>query len=288
MKPDYILSRHPFEGCVAPFETAGIVLFGAGFDGTSSYRPGSRFAPTAIRAETLYSQENYSPYFQKDLTDLPLHDLGDIDIPFGDKELTLRRIRETAVTLLTAGKKPLAIGGEHLISLPLIEATLEKYPDLRIVQLDAHLDLMDELFGERISHGTVMRRAHDLLGDGRIYQTAIRSGSREEYEFASEHTRLFQFNVNGFCKTAEELAGFPVYVTIDLDAFDPALLPGTGTPEAGGIFFPEFIRFLEALLPLNIIGGDMVELSPQIDPTHNSTIVAAKALREILMVMASC
>ena len=280
MKPDYILSRQPFEGCTASFGDAEIVLFGAGYDGTSSYRPGSRFAPTAIRAETLYSQENYSPYFQKDLTDLPLHD-------FGDKELTLRRIRETAGVLLKAGKKPFAIGGEHLISLPFIEAALEKYPDLRVVQFDAHLDLMDELFGERISHGTVMRRVHDLLGDGRIFQAAVRSGSREEYQFAASHTRLFQFNVDGFAEIAAELSGFPVYLTIDLDAFDPALLPGTGTPEAGGIFFPEFIRFLKALLPLNIIGGDMVELSPQIDPTHTSTIVAAKALREILIVMAN-
>lgn len=286
MKLENIIQRHPFEGCLASLQEAEIVLVGAAYDGTSSYRPGSRFAPLAIRSEALYSQENYSPYFERDLSERAIHDAGDIDLPIGDKQRALELINNSADQIFKLGKKLCVVGGEHLITLPVVQAALEFYPDLRILQVDAHLDLMDELFGDRFSHGTVMRRIMDLkAGKGWVYQAGIRSGSREEYEFAGEYTRLFQFGLNEFIKAVPELSDYPIYLSLDLDVFDPSLIPGTGTPEAGGIMFPEYIDLLKALQGLHIIGCDMVELSPKIDPTGNSTVHAAKILRELLMIL---
>lgn len=285
MMPDEMMERQPYEGCFSDFASAEIVLVGAGYDGTSSYRPGSRFAPVAIRAETLYAQEDYSPYFHRDIKDKAIHDAGDLELPFGDKDTVLKRIRQAARAVFRAGKKPCFIGGEHLITYPVIEAAVERYPDLHIVQIDAHLDLMDELFGSKLSHGTVMRRCYDLLGKGRIYQAAIRSGSREEFAFAAEHTRVFPFHVRELIPALANLSGVPVYLTLDLDAFDPSLIKGTGTPEAGGIFFADFIELLKALTRLNLVGCDVVELAPQIDSTNVSAIVAAKILRELLIVL---
>ncbi len=282
-----LIARQPFEGCTASYEAARIVLVGAGYDGTSSYRPGSRFAPLAIRSEALYSQENYSPYFQRDLSEFPIHDLGDLDLPFGEKGQALQDIEETARRLFDDQKVPVFIGGEHLITLPVVQAALHRYPDLVVVQLDAHLDLMDELFGERISHGTVMRRILDLLKDGqRLFQVGIRSGSKEEFEFAHATTQLFPFSTHEFLKHLYLLKDKPVYLSVDLDVFDPSLIPGTGTPEAGGIFFPEFMNCLKALMQFNLVALDMVELAPKIDPTGNSTIHAAKILRELLIAAA--
>ncbi len=281
------LPRTPYEGCRATFDEADTVIIGAGYDGTSSYRSGSRFAPVAIRTETFYSQEDYSPYFRRDLTEKLIHDAGDIDLPIGNKQAALDMIYDAAKTLFQHNKKPCTIGGEHLITFPAFKAALEKYPDLRLVQIDAHLDMIDKLFGEKLSHGTVMRRCFDLMGQekNRIYQVGIRSGSKEEFEFAETHTRLFPFQTNGFINAIDELRNYPIYLTVDLDVLDPSLLPGTGTPEAGGIFFPELINFFKALDGLNIIGADLVELSPRIDPTNNSTVTASKVLREMLMIL---
>jgi len=281
-----LIQRPPFEGCIASYEEADIVLFGAGYDGTSSYRPGSRFAPLAIRSEALYSQENYSPYFENDLTEKAIHDAGDIDMPFGDKKKALNLIYRTAQSLFKDKKKPCVIGGEHLISLPVVQAAIEFYPDLRLIHIDAHLDLMDELFGDHLSHGTVMRRILELKSDSKwIYQGGIRSGSKEEYDFAERHTRLFQFTLNEIMEVIPGLSDHPVYLSLDLDVFDPSMIPATGTPEAGGIMFPEYIDFLKDLRGVKVIGCDMVELSPKIDPTGNSTIHAAKILRELLMIL---
>jgi len=284
--PEFIVKNGYYEGCTSNFEDSRIVLVGAGFDGTSSYRSGSRFAPIALRSETILAQENYSPYFERDLADRKIHDMGDVEIAFGNNQETLRRIESASRFIVDSGKIPFFVGGEHLITLPAIKPVLQKYPDLHIVQLDAHLDLIDELFGERISHGTVMHRIYDLLGEpGRIYQIGIRSGSPEEYVFARANTRLFPFQTTGFTEHLHELGGKPVYLTIDLDVFDPSLIPGTGTPEAGGIFFQEFIQFLKEIENLQIVGADMVELAPQIDSTNASTIVASKILRELLVMI---
>jgi agmatinase len=286
MLNNLIIKNGHYEGCISTYEDAEVVLFGAGFDGTSTYRPGSRFAPMALRSETLLAQEDYSPYFDLDLKDKKIHDLGDIEIVFGDTNETLARIEKISTSIVDNGKKPVCIGGEHLVTLPVVKPLLSKYPELHIIQLDAHLDLMDELFGDRYSHGTVMRRIFDLMKQPfRIYQVGVRSGHRDEYAFAKSNTNLYPFNSDEFLKNLDAFSDKPVYLTIDLDVFDPSLIPGTGTPEAGGIFFQEFISILKRIKNINIVGADMVELSPQIDPTNTSTIVASKILRELLLIV---
>lgn len=279
-----LIKHGNFDGCDAGFHEAETVLIGAGYDGTSSYRPGSRFAPVAIRAETLYSQETYSPYFESDLSDCRVHDCGDLELPPGNKAETLRKISEAADFLLQMRKRPCFIGGEHLISLPVIEATLKHYPDLVIVQLDAHLDMIDELFGDKLSHGTVMRRSLEILGENkRIWQLAVRSGGKEEFDFARKHNNVYPFTLSSFLAEQQTFDGKPVYVTLDLDVFDPSLVPGTGTPEAGGIFFAEYMQFLQRLTRWNVVAMDVVELAPKLDSSGTSTIVASKVLREMLI-----
>ena len=286
MLNNLIIKNGHYEGCISTYEDAEVILFGAGFDGTSTYRPGSRFAPMALRSETLLAQEDYSPYFDLDLKDKKIHDLGDVEVVFGDTSETLARIEKISTYIVNDGKKPVCIGGEHLVTLPVVKPLLNNYPDLQIIQLDAHLDLMDELFGDRYSHGTVMRRIFDLMKQPfRIYQVGVRSGHQDEYTFAKSNTKLFPFNSDTFLKNLDALSDKPVYLTIDLDVFDPSLIPGTGTPEAGGIFFQEFISILKRIKNINIVGADMVELSPQIDPTNTSTIVASKILRELLLIV---
>ena len=286
MLNNLIIKNGHYEGCISTYEDAEVILFGAGFDGTSTYRPGSRFAPMALRSETLLAQEDYSPYFDLDLKDKKIHDLGDVEVVFGDTSETLARIEKISTYIVNDGKKPVCIGGEHLVTLPVVKPLLNNYPDLQIIQLDAHLDLMDELFGDRYSHGTVMRRIFDLMKQPfRIYQVGVRSGHRDEYAFAKSNTNLYPFNSDEFLKNLDAFSDKPVYLTIDLDVFDPSLIPGTGTPEAGGIFFQEFISILKRIKNINIVGADMVELSPQIDPTNTSTIVASKILRELLLIV---
>lgn len=286
MLNNLIIKNGHYEGCISTYEDAEVILFGAGFDGTSTYRPGSRFAPMALRSETLLAQEDYSPYFDLDLKDKKIHDLGDVEVVFGDTSETLARIEKISTYIVNDGKKPVCIGGEHLVTLPVVKPLLNNYPDLQIIQLDAHLDLMDELFGDRYSHGTVMRRIFDLMKQPfRIYQVGVRSGHQDEYTFAKSNTKLFPFNSDTFLKNLDAFSDKPVYLTIDLDVFDPSLIPGTGTPEAGGIFFQEFISILKRIKNINIVGADMVELSPQIDPTNTSTIVASKILRELLLIV---
>jgi agmatinase len=286
MISEIIKRTKSYEGCQATFDEAKIVLFGAGFDGTSSYRPGSRFAPMSIRSETYFAQEDYSPYFDQDLTEKAVHDLGDLELVFGNTEECLQRIEKVSRFIVENNKIPVCIGGEHLITLPAIRPVIEKYPDLQVVQLDAHLDLMDVLFADKFSHGTVMRRIYELLaGPKRIYQVGIRSGNKLEYDFARSHTRLFPFGTAEFLQIADELSGKPVYLTVDLDVFDPSLIRGTGTPEAGGIFFQDYIEVLRKIKSCNLVGADMVELAPQIDTTNVSTIVASKILRELLIIL---
>lgn len=283
---DIIHKNGTYEGCKSTFEDAEIVLFGAGFDGTSSYRPGSRFAPTALRNDTLLAQEDYSPYFDMDLKDKHIHDLGDVKVIFGNPMETIHRVERVVQYIVKSEKKPVCIGGEHLVTLPVVSNLLKKFPDLHIIQLDAHLDLMDELFGSKYSHGTIMRRIFDLIKQpNRIYQVGIRSGNQNEYKFAKSRTKLFPFSSENFLKSISSLRGKPIYLTVDLDVFDPSLIPGTGTPEAGGIFFQEYVLILQELRDLNIVGADMVELSPNIDPTNTSTIVASQILRELLIII---
>ncbi len=274
-----------FLGCGAAYEEARIVLFGAPFDSTTSYRPGTRFASRTMRAES-YGLETYSPYQDLDLEDALVFDGGDLELCFGDTGRALADIRGFAAGVLADHKLPFLIGGEHLVTLPAIEAAAEKYPDLGVIHFDAHTDLRDDYLGARLSHATVIRRVWDVVGDGRIFQFGIRSGERAEFRWAKEHTCLRKFDFEGLSSAIAALKGRPVYFTIDLDVLDPSCFPGTGTPEAGGVTFRELLAAALAVIGgCWIVGCDLVELSPPLDASGASTATALKILREMLLAL---
>lgn len=231
-----------FIGCDSSYEESKIVLFGAPFDSTTSFRPGARFGSSAMRHES-FGLETYSPYQNLDLTDFHTFDSGDLELCFGNTEKVLEDIEGRAEEILSDGKLPVLLGGEHLVTLGAVRAVWKHFPDLHVIQFDAHADLRDDYLGERFSHAAVMRRCHDLLGDGRIHQFCIRSGERTEFQFSEEHTDMHPFDFQGLAELTEKLAAEdkPVYLTIDLDCLDPSVFPGTGTPEAGGVSFVQLL-----------------------------------------------
>ena len=275
-----------FIACDAPYEEAEIVLFGAPFDSTTSFRPGARFGSAAIRHDS-FGIETYSPYQDKDLEDISVFDSGDMELCFGSAESALADIQSRAEEILKDGKFPFLIGGEHLVTLGSVRAVLEKNPDLHIVHFDAHADLRDDYLGAKLSHACVIRRCHDLVGDGRIHQFCIRSGERTEFRFAKEHTDFHPLSFEGLDETVAMLkaTGVPVYFTVDLDCLDPACFPGTGTPEAGGVTFLQLLSAIGKVCECNVVGADINELAPMLDPSGVSTAMACKILREFLLAL---
>lgn len=273
-----------FVGCEADPNDADIVIFGAPFDSTTSFRPGARFGPSAIRSES-FGIEDYSPYLDMDLSAARVADIGDLELPFGSSERALAMIEETAGEILDGGMTPFMIGGEHLVTLGALRALTKRRDDVCVVHFDAHADLRDEYLGERLSHASVIRRAHDILGDGRIFQFCIRSGARDEFAFASSHTKMRRFDFAGLSDTIDEIIKrkLCVYFTIDLDCLDPSVFPGTGTPEAGGVTFEELRAATATVCRAPIAAADVVELAPHIDHTGASTAVACKVIRELLL-----
>ncbi len=274
-----------FLGCGAEYDEAAVVIFGAPFDSTTSYRAGARFGSRTMRAES-YGLETYSPYQNLDVTDFKIFDGGDLELCFGDANLALADIENFARQILSDGKIPLMLGGEHLVTLGAFRAAAEKFPEIAVIHFDAHTDLRDDYLGAKLSHAAVIRRVHDIVGDGRIFQFGIRSGDRPEFEFAAKHTRLQKFNFDGLAEVLAEVAGLPIYLTIDLDVLDPSVFPGTGTPEAGGVTFLELLdAALKVIHGSNVVALDLVELSPPYDPSGFSTATALKLLREILLAL---
>lgn len=271
-----------FIGCDSEYGEARVVLFGAPFDSTTSYRPGTRFASKAIRSES-FGLETYSPYQDKDLTDCRVFDAGDLELCFGNPEKALAQIGELTAKILEDGKIPMMIGGEHLVTLGAFRPVLERYPDVHVIHFDAHTDLREEYLGETLSHASVIRRIWDLTGDGRIFQFGIRSGDRGEFEWSRGHVSMRKFNFEGLEQTVEYLRDKPVYFTLDLDVLDPSVFPGTGTPEAGGVSFLELLDAVLKVGGLNLVGLDVNELSPVYDQSGASTAVACKIIREILL-----
>jgi agmatinase len=221
------------------------------------------------------------------LKDYKTSDIGDLDIPMGDVKRALDIIEETADHIINDGKKVMMVGGEHLVTYPVVKAYHKKYQDLKIIHLDAHTDLRDEFMGMHLSHATVIKRCYDILGDNRIYQFGIRSGDKHEFDFAKNgHTYMEKFSIDTLEKVIDEIKDSPVYITIDLDVLDPSVMPGTGTPEPGGISFKELLHASKLFEKLNhIVGADIVELAPKIDPTDISTAAAAKLLREMTLLL---
>ena len=275
-----------FIGCDAEYSEARIVLFGAPFDSTTSFRPGTRFAPHTIRSES-FGLETYSPLLDRDLEDISVFDSGDLELCIGSSEKALSQISERTATILADNKIPLMIGGEHLVTLGAFREVIKKYPDVHIIHFDAHTDLRDEYLDVKLSHACVIRRCHDLTGDGRIHQFGIRSGERSEFRWATEgHTDLHKFNFDGLAETVKQISRKPVYFTIDLDVLDPSVFPGTGTPEAGGVTFLQLFEAMQIVCGnCNIVATDVNELCPTYDQSGVSTAVACKVVRELMLLI---
>lgn len=272
-----------FMGCESSFEEADTVLFGAPFDSTTSYRPGTRFGCSTIRHES-FGIESYSPYQDKDLFDGKVMDSGDIELPFGCTEEALNQIEERAADILAAGKRPFMLGGEHLVTLGAFRAAAKKYPDICIIHFDAHADLREDYLGNKLSHACVLRRCWEIIGDGRIFQFGIRSGDREEFSWGKDHVNTCRFNFDTLKETVEKLGDKPVYFTVDLDVLDPSVFPGTGTPEPGGVSFEELRKSAQLVCEkANVVACDVNELSPHYDHSGISTAAACKTVREMLL-----
>lgn len=259
------------------------VLFGIPMDSTVSFRPGTRLAPYRIR-EVSEGIEEFSVYQRKGLAGLEFYDAGDLIIPFGNVRATLNRAEAAANYFLQQGKKLFVMGGEHLVTLPLVKAYHKIFPDLTVIQLDAHADLREDYLGEQLSHAAVMRQVAELLGEKRIFQLGIRSATREELEYAEQKTNLYLDRfISVIERVKENINDRPVYISLDIDVLDPAYAPGTGTPEAGGITSRELLAGLLQFRDLNVVGFDLVEISPPYDPNDNTAILGAKIMREALL-----
>ncbi|HKI59600.1 MAG TPA: agmatinase [Mariprofundaceae bacterium] len=266
-------------------ESHNIRIIGAPFDGTVSFRPGARFGPAAIR-EASDGIETYSPLQDCELESVSYADAGDLELPMGSVVSSLAIIREAVGDALADDAIPFLLGGEHLVSLPAIEAIYEKYPDMVVVQLDAHADQREDYLGVKLSHACVMRRVSEFIGAEHIRQLGIRSGTKDEYKLMRDYDTLTTFREDDLADLRAWIGDRPLYLTVDLDVFDPASLPGTGTPEPGGIDWWTFQRFLAVIKGCDIVGLDAVELAPQLDHSGCSSVLAAKCVREMLLTLA--
>lgn len=286
MKFEEAYSGNVFIGSHPDFKESEAVLYGMPMDWTVSFRPGSRFGPARIREVSL-GLEEYSPYVDRHLEEVKFFDAGDIPLPFGNPQRSIEKIEEYIDSLLAEEKFPIGMGGEHLVTWPIIKAFHKKYQDLVLIHIDAHADLREEYEGEPLSHSTPVRKICDLIGAENVYSFGIRSGMREEFQFAKESgMHMYKFDVAAPLKEVlPKLAGRNVYVTIDIDVLDPAHAPGTGTAEAGGITSKELLESITMITNsgLHIVGADLVEVAPAYDPSEQTQIAAAKFIREILL-----
>lgn len=275
-------------GSTATIDEADWVLVGLPYDGTCSFRPGTRFGPAAIR-DASWGIETYSPLWHKELgEDIRYYDYGDLELPFGNRERALEAMRLACVEVLNHGKKWFGIGGEHLVTYPAFSEYVKHYPDLAILHIDAHADLRQDYLGEALSHATVLRRCVELVDPNHFVQIGIRSGTREEWDFMRRYQTVFmEPTAEALTLARRKLEGRPIFITFDLDGLDPSILPGTGTPEPGGLTFREVQTWLTHFEGLHFVGADVVELSPHYDHSGVSNVVAAKAIREVMMLLAS-
>ncbi|MFK2825651.1 agmatinase [Bacillus sp. B190/17] len=286
MRFDEAYSGNIFIGAQQEYEKSQVVLYGMPMDWTVSYRPGSRFGPGRIR-EVSIGLEEYSPYLDRELEEINYFDAGDIPLPFGNAGKSLELIEDYIDGLLADGKFPLGMGGEHLVSWPVMKAVAKKYPDLAIIHMDAHTDLRTEYEGEPLSHSTPIRKIAELIGPENVHSFGIRSGMKEEFQWAKENgMHISKFEVlQPLKEILPTLAGRPVYVTIDIDVLDPAHAPGTGTVDAGGITSKELLASIHEIAKseVNVVGGDLVEVAPIYDTSEQTANTASKLIREMIL-----
>ncbi len=277
-----------FADANSDYKKARYVICGVPFDGTSSFRKGSSLAPQEMR-EASYNFETYSSFFDFDLVDVDIHDAGDLDVA-KDIDSTLEMISAHAGNYVKDGKIPIMLGGEHSLSYPFVKACRNKYPDIGFVVLDAHMDLREEFHGERNSHACISR--HILENVTRKYVSiGIRSGTREEYDYVRENgIKMFSAEnvaTEGIEKIVSDIRDYikgPIYLSIDMDAIDPAYAPALGTPEPYGIT-PRDVRAVISCLAPDIVGFDLVEIAPAYD-SGNTALLGAKLVRDFIMASA--
>ncbi|MBS2970899.1 agmatinase [Metabacillus sp. KIGAM252] len=286
MKFDEAYSGNVFIKSHPSYEESEAVIYGMPMDWTVSYRPGSRFGPSRIR-EVSIGLEEYSAYLDRELEEVKYFDAGDIPLPFGNPQRSIDMIEEYIDGLMAADKFPLGMGGEHLVSWPVMKAVAKKYPDLAIIHMDAHTDLREEYEGEPLSHSTPIRKIAEHIGPENVYSFGIRSGMKEEFQWAKEagmHISKFEV-LEPLKEILPQLAGRPVYVTIDIDVLDPAHAPGTGTVDAGGITSKELLASIHEIArsEVKVVGADLVEVAPIYDPSEQTANTASKLIREMIL-----
>lgn len=280
---EFLENSFGFLGSKRKYEEANTVIIGIPMDFTVSFRPGTRMGPQQIRTVS-YGLEEYSFLSNKDLKDFAFYDGGDLVLPFGNVARSLEIIEVTAKRIILDNKFAIYLGGEHLVSWPLIKAYGEKYSDLAVLHFDAHADLRESYFGENNSHATVLRKVCEKIGPRNVFQFGIRSGDRAEFEYAQQNTNMYINEIlDPLRKVVKFLGNRPTYITLDIDVVDPAFAPGTGTPEPGGCSSQEIINAILAMNTLNIVGMDIVEVSPFTDHSERTAILAAKLVREAIL-----
>lgn len=279
-------SGNVFIGASTDLEAAQAIIYGMPMDWTVSFRPGSRFGPARIREASLVHEE-YSHYLERELSEITFYDAGDIPLAFGNPERSLQQIADFVRKVLDLRKMPIGLGGEHLVTWPVVREVFKDYPDLAVIHIDAHADLRTDYEGEPLSHATPLRKIAELIGGPNLYQFGIRSMTKEEVLFAKEaniHFHPFDV-VEPLKRCLPKLKGRPVYVTIDIDAVDPAHAPGTGTPEPGGITSKEMLEAIHLIARsgVKVVGADLVEVAPAYDHSEQTPVLAAKLIREMLL-----
>ncbi len=279
-----------FMGAQRNSKDCKVGLYGVPYDGTTSFKPGARFGPNSIR-EVSNGLETYCPQLNSDLEDLKYVDFGSIQINHGSPEPVLRSVKKSTQNIFELGLNPLMLGGEHSITIGAVSAAAELYPDLVLLQLDAHADLRDEWLGSKNNHACTIRRCLEVLPSKEVLQVGIRSGTRKEFFELNDKKRLIPHEVGRGAshleKALERFYGQPIYITIDLDWFDPSVLPGTGTPEPGGFYWRDFAAIIDVIKKHNIVAGDVVELAPQIDISGISSVLAAKVVRSLIIILSN-
>src|SRR5712692_7435479 len=274
-----------FIGCNLAFADARVVVYGIPFEGRVNLRKGADAGPLDLRLASD-SIETYSPILDRDLEDLALADIGDCVLPDGAAPREqLDAARDEIAGWWHPGLLPFMLGGDHTATVPVIEVLAPHFPDLVVLQLDAHPDLREQFLGERYNYASAMARVMDTVPPERVYQVGMRTGAREEYRRKAPH--VFPAHavhpVEAVRSLVPELARHPLYVTIDIDVLDPSEAPGTGAPEPCGITASELVEIVRLLEPCTVVGTDLMEVAHAFDPSGRTGITAAWSLREAML-----
>ncbi|WP_419738106.1 agmatinase [Ruegeria sp.] len=274
-----------------------VALLGIPMDIGTSWRSGTRFGPKQIRSESAMIRPYNMATSAAPFDTLQIADIGDLAINTFSLSESLKIIKDSYDGILAQNVIPVAMGGDHSITLPILRAIAAKHGPVALVHVDAHADVNDEMFGERETHGTVFRRAHEekLIVPDKTFQIGIRGSGYASTDFTEAQGwgfqqfpawELWQQNLTQIGSQIRKTVGdHPVYITYDIDSLDPAYAPGTGTPEIGGLTTPQAMQLIHALQGVNVVGCDLVEVSPPYDPSGNTALTAANLLFELLCIL---